>query len=126
MSEAKKRAHLHYPTGEYRFFLFDPEDNSMQFYPTVEARDEAAKQAIKGYLDECWHESVENVCVGEATGHAVAVNVVQSPKREEFDTEAEFEDAMSEFGDDEWAYKCNYEIRPLTDLGELKGGKQNG
>lgn len=109
------------PDPEYRFFLYDPEGYGFMFFRSAEERDAAASDAIFAYLDDEWAEEVEGVFAGEVTHHTIRTHVTMKPKREDFDSEEEFEDALSEFGDSDCDYTCNYELRPLTESDEPIG-----
>lgn len=102
-----------HPDPEYRFFLYDPWGDGFMFFRSAEERDAAARDAIAAYLDDVWDEGVENVLAGEVTHHTIPTNVTMKPKREDFDSEEDFEDALAEFGDSDCDYVCNYELRPL-------------
>lgn len=108
-----------FPTPEYRFFIYDPEGNGHTYYKTAKERDEAAHDIIQMYLDDCWSEEVTQVVAGEITHHTVAKGVEFAPLIEDFDSDEEYMDAVSEFGGDpDWDYKCRYELAPLDDPGE--------
>lgn len=103
---------------EFRFFVHDPNDGTT-FYRSVEDRDKAAQEAIDMYLDEGWSEGVDDIIAGEVTHHTVARNVEKRPIREDFDSDEGFIVADEEFDlPSEFTYKCNYELAPLSDLGE--------
>lgn len=110
----------YHPTPEYRFFLHDPEGDGMRYYRTAKERDADADEAIHGYLDDCWSEAVVRVVAGEITHHAVARNVELRPRREDFESDDEHEQALSDdgFSGNDWQYSCNYELAPITDPGE--------
>lgn len=110
----------YHPTPEYRFFLHDPEGDGMRYYRTAEERNADAADAIQCYLDDCWAEEVVNVVAGEITHHAVARNVELRPKREDFESDDEHEQALSEggFSGHDGDYCCKYELAPITDPGE--------
>lgn len=109
-----------HPTPEFRFFLYDPEGDGMRFYRSVEDRDADAQEAIAGYLDDGWSEEVKNVVAGEITHHTVPRNVQRRPQREDFATEAEHEEALSEgnFSWNDFDYTCDYSLAPIADPGE--------
>lgn len=113
-----EKNYKNFPDAEYRFFLYDPEGDEFQYFKTVEERDAAAHDVICSYLDDGWHESVDQVMAGEVTHHTVMRNVEVAPKREEFNSEEEYEDAASEFGCSDCDYRCTYELAPLEDKGE--------
>jgi len=106
-----------------RYFVYSP-DGGFETYSTIEARDAAAAKEIESYLDDGWAEEVTGVCVGEVTGQAMQFNVQEKPKREDFETEEDFDDAVSEWPDMSYDTTCNYEIRPLAQ--PENGGANNG
>ena len=110
-----------HPDPEYRFFLYDPEGDGFMFFRSAEERDAAAGETISVYLDDGWAEEVEGVFAGEVTHHTIRTNVTRKPKREHFDSEEDFDDAMNEFGDPDWDYTCDYELRPLAESNEPVG-----
>jgi hypothetical protein len=92
----------------------------MRYYRTAEERNADAEDAIQGYLDDCWSESVVQVVAGEITHHTVAKNVEPRPKREDFESDEAHEHALSDLGfsGNDWDYTCTYELAPITDPGE--------
>lgn len=110
-----------HPDPEYRFFLYDPEGDGFMFFRSAEERDAAAGDAIFVYLDGGWAKEVADVFAGEVTHHTIRTNVTMKPKREHFDSEEDFDDAMNEFGDSDWDYTCDYALRPLTESDEPVG-----
>lgn len=106
------------PSAEYRFFLYEPEGEGMLFYRTAEIRDSIAKSAIDVYCDgDGWSEEVTTLCAGEVTAAPQRVNVQRKPKREDFETEEDFEDAMGEWPDSDFDEICGYEMQPLNGSG---------
>lgn len=101
-----------------RFFLYDPEGDGMQLFATAEARDAAAAEAIKLYLDaDGWSEDVERVIVGEITGQAKQCDVT----RPEGDLDDECVDGAGVYWGNLVAcgvethemMMCNYRIEPV-------------
>lgn len=113
-----KADYQRFPDSEYLFLLYDPEGNGLMFFRSAEERDAAARDVIDMYLDDGWAEEVSCVFAGEVTHHTVRAGVKMRPKREAFDSEEAFEDAMDEYGYSEWDYICNYELRPLSETDE--------
>lgn len=111
----------HFPDSEYRFFLYDPE-NDFMYFKTATERDNAAYSVIRTNLDDCWAEEVKQIVAGEITHHTVRCNVELRPKREDYDNSEDWEDALGEFGGD-WDYKCDYKIAPL-DVKDEPVGKE--
>ena len=107
------------PDAEHSFFLYDPEGDGFMYFKTAEERDAASHDVIQQYLDDGWSEEVEQVIAGEVTHHTVMRDVEISPKREEYDNDEEYDDALAEFGGcGDWDYKCNYKLAPINDPGE--------
>lgn len=101
-----------------RFFLYDPEGDGMQLFATAEARDAAAAEAIKLYLDaDGWGEDVERVMVGEVTGRATQCDVIHP----EGELDEECVDGAGIYWGDQVAVgvephemtMCNYRIEPM-------------
>lgn len=96
-----------------RYFAYCPE-GGFETFDTIEARDKWAKEAIDLHLDDGWSEYVGLVCVGEITAQATKTNERPQPKREEFATEEEYVDAISDWGGDTiYDSICNYELLPI-------------
>ncbi|WP_406611868.1 hypothetical protein [Alcaligenes aquatilis] len=110
----------YYPTPEYRFFLHDPEGDGMRYFKSSEDRDTYAAATIQAYLDDCWSEDVVRVVAGEITHHAVPKNVALRPKREDFESDEEHGQSLSDegFSGNDWHYSCDYELAPISDPGE--------
>ena len=106
------------PDADYRFFLYDPSGNGMEFFCTEEHRDAAADAAIEAQLDDGWAETVTEIVVGEVTKHTVARAVELKPVRSDYENDQEFEDAIDDWGDIDHEYKCRYELAPLDDSGD--------
>lgn len=96
----------HKGSAEHRFWLFDPEGDGMQFFPTVEERNAASKEAIQAYLDDGWSEEVGNVIAGEVTHLTTATNVVRRPETLDEDDHDEDGEYWPEGAD----FKCDYEL----------------
>jgi hypothetical protein len=104
------------PNSEYRFFLYDPEDMGLMFYKSAEIRDQVAAHNISLYCDgDGWSEEVVHVCVGEVSARATKCDVEPRPKREDFASDDEHDDAMCEWGgDSDYDETCNFKLLPLT------------
>lgn len=109
-----------------KFFLYDPEGDGMQLFETAEARDVAATDAIKLYLDsEGWSEDVTSVIVGEVTGRATMCDVMHP----EGELDDECVDGAGVYWGDQVASgvephemtMCNYRIEPV---GHNVGGER--
>lgn len=108
-----ERNYTFHPDIEHRFFLYDPEGNGLMYFKTAEERDAYSTDVIRSCLDEYWSESVSHIIAGEVTHHTVRCNVELPPRRSEFDSDEEYEDAIEEFGDSDVHYKCDYKLAPL-------------
>jgi hypothetical protein len=98
-----------------RYFAYDPNDG-FETFDTIEARDKWVEHAIELHLDDGWSEDVEQVCVGEITGRAVQCDVQPKPKREDVNSDEEYEDALADWGGDPMFDSiCNYKIRPTSE-----------
>lgn len=106
-----------------KYFAYDPNDGFYTF-DTIEARDTWAEKAVDAYLDgDGWSEEVEQVRVGEITGRAVQCDVRHKPNRDDFKSEEEYDDAVSDWGGDpEFDTMCNYKLAPLSPAPETKAG----
>lgn len=102
--DIKYNAHPNYP-----FFLYNAGLDGFEYYKTEKERDKGAKDAIQGYLDDGWNEDVTNVVIGKITGQATMVDV--ETQTGELDEDGC--DESGEYWDNDYEYKCNYEIKPL-------------
>jgi|GEM_PF-1701424 len=114
MSTAEKIASSDTPSAEFRYFIFDPQNGDFTYFRTAEDRDAAADGIIQSYLDDGWDEEVENVIAGEVTHTCEKVNVTDRPPEDEIDGEGH--DQNGDYWAEEWGYKCNYELKPFTQL----------
>lgn len=104
-----------HPSAEYRFFLREPEGDGMQYFRSETERDAAAAESVLSYLDgDGWSEEVMTVCVGTITGFAQQCNVQHKPKREDFESDDDFEDEMSAWPGEEFDTVCEYKIVPIA------------
>ena len=110
-----------FPDAEHRFFLCDPSSGEFMFFKTTEQRDYAAHDMIQAHLDECWSEDVDRIVAGVVTHHTIKTNVQPCPKREDFFSDQDFEEALDDFGGDEHAFTCDYKLAPIAG----SGGKQS-
>lgn len=106
-----------YPRKGYKYFLYDSE-GGMHYFKHKEDRDKAARECIQSYHDsDGWYPEVESISVGEVTGVATAVDVVDRPEKIEFNSDQDYQDALEElmFDGNDFAYRCRYEIKPLEE-----------
>ena len=110
------------PKVGFEFFYSNPCGDGLVYFKSEQERDEAANEAVHGYLDDGWNEEVVNITVGKITGVATKVDVTIRP------TDLDEDDCDEEgvHWDPEWGYTCNYEIKPVgyvcpTDI-PLKAG----
>ena len=102
------------PNIEHAFGLYNPAfGNGLEFYKTETERDEAAKKAIKNYLDDNeWSDEVEGVFAFVVTHQATQTNVTCPVGTLD-------EDGCDETGtyfNDQDSYNCNYELKPLGEI----------
>lgn len=97
------------PSAEFRFFLYEPEGDEFTYFSSPEDRDEYAKGAIAGYLDDGWIEDVEQVIAGEITHTTQQTQRVERPA--EIDEDGHDQDGN--YWDSDWDYKCHYELLPI-------------
>jgi hypothetical protein len=97
------------PEPDYPYFHYNPEGDGFVYFKSESERDEATKDAIQGYLDDGWDESVVNIVAGKVTSQASMVDVELKP--DEMDDNGEPLDGT--YWDADWDYKCNYELKPL-------------
>lgn len=107
-----------FPDVEHRFFLCDPSNNEFMYFKTEADRDAMSEDLIHSHLDDCWSEEVDQIIAGEITHHTIMCDVNIAPKREDFESDEEFDDAQSTFGNSDADYTCNYKLAPLEDKGE--------
>ncbi len=99
------------PCQEYRFFLYDPNDE-LTFWRTEEERDNAARDAIDCCLDENgWHEDVTGISAGMVTHRIVEINVKNRVGKLDEDG---YDEAGEYWDSDEFESKCNYALQPFT------------
>ena len=63
------------PDKDHIYGLYDPEGSGHTFYATEKERDDAAEEAIQGYLDGTWFDEVEGVFAFTVTAKATQVDV---------------------------------------------------
>lgn len=90
------------------FFVFDPEGDGLAYYATESERDNAASEAIKGYLSDGWSEEVTNVIAGRLTHTTKKCDVISRP--DEID-ENDCDGEGNYWG--EFDHFCNYKLTPL-------------
>ncbi len=75
------------------YFIYDPGDNGIVTFTTVEERDAFAAKTIENCLDcDEWDSEVARICVGVITGRATRVRVEHRPPDEELDEDGFDED----------------------------------
>jgi hypothetical protein len=99
----------HTPDKDHIYGLYDPEGDGHTFYATEKERDEAAKEAIKSYVDDTWFEEVEGVYAFTVTAVAAQVDV----KRPEGELDEEGYDENGDYWEADVDFSCNYALRPL-------------
>jgi len=104
-------SHSYRPTAEFKYFFYDENGSGFTYYKTTQERDEAANDAIQLYLDDGWSEEVESVVVGEVTGQATQVDIVQRPNDSELDEDSC--DEEGQYWDSDHEFMCNYKIMGL-------------
>jgi len=109
--------YLYRPDAEYRYFVHDPQGDTL-YFKTVQDRDKAAQEMIDSFLVDGWMEEVRQIIAGEVTHHTVAKDVEIRPKREDFDSDDSFDEAMGDYPDSDFEYCCQYQLSPLEDQGE--------
>ena len=114
----KERNYNWFPDTEHRFFLCDPSEGEFKYFKTLEERDAAAQDMIDLHCDDGWSEEVDQIIAGEITHHTIAHNVNACPKREDFDSDEDYESAESEYGNTDYPYRCSYKLAPLDEKGE--------
>jgi hypothetical protein len=99
----------HSPDKDHIYGLYDPEGSGHTFYATEIERDNAAEEAIKGYLDDIWWDEVEGVFAFTVTAKATQVDA-KHPKgkldENNYDENGDYWDSGVDFS-------CNYALRPL-------------
>lgn len=101
------------PSADYRFFVYDPQGYGFLYFKTVDARDKASSAVIQSYLDDGWHEDVEQVVAGEVTHTCEKINVETRP--DTLDAE-DCDEAGHHWGDFET--RCDYDLVPLVEVSE--------
>ena len=113
-----KVKHRWFPDADHRFFLIDPSQDEYRYFKTAQERDDAADDLIQEHLDDGWDEDVTRIIAGEVTHHTVRREVVPCPKRDDFENDEEYEDALAEFGGADFEYCCQYKLAPLEESDE--------
>lgn len=108
------------PDAEHRFFLIDPDYGEFMYFKTEAERDAASHDLIQSHCDESWSESVDQIIAGVVTHKTIRCDVQPCPKREDYISDEEFEDAMDEFGSDEHSFTCDYKLVPIAEQGDKK------
>jgi hypothetical protein len=98
------------PSAQFRFFIYDPEGNGFSYWQSPEARDEAKDNIIQAYLDDGWDDTVEQIVAGEVTHTCQKIDV--QPRPDVLDDKGN--DSEGNYWDESWAYRCNYDLLPLT------------
>lgn len=109
MTSPCRKDYSSYPTPEYRFFLYDPNDG-ITFWKTEEERDKAAEAAIDSYLDEEWNEEVLGVVAGVVTHLTVEIDRVDKIGKLDDDG---YDEAGEYWPNNDCDYKCNHALKPL-------------
>jgi len=102
-----------YPTKEFKYFVYDPEDNCTIFFKTEEARDKCAEGLISSYCNDGWCDLVEYIFSGIATHGIVKFNEQKRPEPEDFETEEEYEAAVDDYPDMGYETCCEYKMEEL-------------
>lgn len=98
------------PSETHVFGLYEPEGDGITFYATEKERDEAAKKAIKAYVDDNeWCDEVTGVFGFVVTHQAAAINVAYPAGP--LDEEGYDEDG--EYWPDNCGRKCDYALTPI-------------
>jgi len=101
------------------FFYYDPEDDGFQTESTFERAESSADKSIRSYLDGCWMEEVEGVCMGVILKKATRTYERKRPEDSDLDDEGydsagywwgrkDSDDGLSEY-DEIW----NYTLEPV-------------
>jgi len=107
-----------HPDKEHRFFVADPGNSEMIYFKTIEERDAAAHDMIQRHLDDCWSEEVGQIVAGEITHHTIRYDVQPCPNRDDYESDDDYEEALGELSNDEYAFACNYKLAPLEETDE--------
>lgn len=113
-----ERNYSYFPDKEHRFFLCDQYHGEHFYFKTIADRDAYAENLIQSFLDDGWCEGVDQIIAGEVTHHTVMCDVKLCPKREDYDSDDDYEYELSEYGDPIYPYSCGYELAPLEEEGE--------
>lgn len=108
MNNITKDGYKNYPDSEYRYFLYDPQDNDFYYFKTIEERDRYFETLKDSYLDDYWDEEVERIIAGEITHVTARINYRKRPDNLD-------EDGCDEEGTNwrDWEYMCNYALTPI-------------
>ncbi len=108
----------HYsPSADHPWFASDPSDGDIVYFATEQEAIDCAKRMIDSHNQDGWSEEVDQIIVGKVTHYTAMVNLVKRPKREDFFSDEDFQDACDEYPDMDYDYCCNYEPLPLSEKG---------
>lgn len=96
----------HFPTPEFRFFLYDPEGDGFIYYRSAADRDADSISIIRQYLDDYWMEEVEQVIAGEITHTCQMINKQERPSPGQLDEDSCAEDGT--YWGHEYDFICDY------------------
>lgn len=99
---------------EYKFFVFEGYSSDTFYFKDSVVRDEAASHIIESYLNEGWHEGVEQIICGELTHTCEKVDVIVRPAEGEIDEDGY--DCEGNYWGEEFDYKCNYKMVNIGDV----------
>ena len=80
------------------------------YYATESERDEAAKDAIDGHMDDGWSDSVTQVVAGVLTHKTMQCDVVKMPENLDEDNI----DEQGVYWSSEFTYLCDYKLFPIN------------
>lgn len=115
MTDNKAR---HRPSEQFPWFASDPSDGETYYFATEQGAIAQAKEFIDRHMEDGWDDEVDQIIVGKITHHTVKTNVTHRPKREDFSSDEDFQDACGEYPNMDFNYCCNYEPLPLSEKGE--------
>jgi|GEM_PF-6738341 len=105
--------------SKYPFFYYDPEGDGFQRESSLEVAEKQSNEAIRQYLDDCWSEEVEGVCMGVVLKRAKKTYTAKRPPDSELDGDGYDKDGNwwgrqdSGEGTSEYDEICDYTLEPV-------------
>jgi hypothetical protein len=101
------------PQSDKRYFFYDPNAGSPEYFATAEERDAYAVKSLDFYraeaIDYCWSDEVFGLICGIITHRVQEVNRIDRPA----DLDDDGIDALGDSWEDDVSYKCEMAMVPV-------------